>query len=360
MKKLLKAFGVVVISLALVACGSGKKDDGKETDGGDKKTKVALLIENKGDMSFNDSAARGMDKAAKDFDLEVKTIEYQSVDNVENTFKDTSESDYDVIIVNSAFTETVQKFAAEYPEKNYILFDDSVDYEAGDMKNVYSIVYSANESTFLVGYIGAKMSETGTLAFLGGVENPIINDFLIGYISGAQEANKDIKVTSAFVGDWQDSAKGKDLALEMFNQGADIGFAAAGQAGTGLIEAALDKGKMVFGVDLDQYELFKSQNNPLADVVLTSSMKNVDNSLYRAMELYKKDELKFGEKETLGIKEGGVGIADNDYYKEKVSEEIRNEVEQLQKDIIDGKVKVDSAYGKSADQIKEIKNAVKP
>ncbi|MFV0503685.1 MAG: BMP family ABC transporter substrate-binding protein [Lachnospirales bacterium] len=359
MKKLYGAIIIAMLSFTLVSCG-GKSEAAENTE--EKGTlKAALLIENLGDMSFNDSANKGMEMASKDFGFDLKVIEYQSVDKAESTFIDTADSDYDVIIVNPSFTTVLEKYAEGYVDKKFILFDDSVDYEVGDMSNVYSIIYSANESSFLVGYLGARMSDSGILAFLGGVENPIINDFLVGFIGGAIEANPDVKVTSTYVGDWQDSAKGKDLTLSMFNQGADIGFAAAGQAGIGLIEAAVDEGKYVFGVDLDQYELFKSQENEeMANVIVSSAMKNVDKSLYRAMELYFENGLEFGKAEILGIKEDGVGLADNQYYNDIVPEDIRNDVKVLEEKIINGDITINSAYGKTAEEVAEIKNAVKP
>src|SRR5699024_8252507 len=127
----------------------------------------------------------------------------------------------------SQFTDYYQEFAADYPDITFILFDSEVDYESYDVENVYSIVYNANEASYLAGYLGARQSEEGVLGFLGGEELPIINDFLLGFIDGALLADEDVKIHSSFADSWSDSARGKELTNSMIDGNADIIFAAA-------------------------------------------------------------------------------------------------------------------------------------
>lgn len=354
MKKLL---AVLLVMLMIVGCT-------KPAEEGDK-IEVALLIGGVGDMSFNDSANEGVLRAKADFGskINVTVVEYGNDDSkVEPALLDAAEGKYDLIIGSSSMKTYLEKHAADFADKDFVMFDETIDYETYPLSNVYSIQYKANEASYLVGFVGAKLSETGVLGFLGGMELPIINDFLLGFIEGAQAANPDVKVSVRWAGSWGDPAKGKDQSNSMVNDGADIIFGVAGGTGTGAIELAAEKDDLlVLGVDSDQSLAFEAQGKQnLADVIITSALKNVGDSLYRAIDLYLKGELKLGDVEVLGIAEGGVGLAVNKYYEALVSKEVRDAAEDLRLKVVNGDIKVTSAYGLTSAEIAEIRDAVKP
>lgn len=357
MKKLVKVFSLLVLSLALFACGSGKKDEGTKEG-----IKVALLVGRLGDMSFNDSADRGVKKAKAELGMDVNVIEYGEPADAEASFLDAAEQGYDVIIGASDFASIYEEYAEQYEKTTFIVFDNQVDYTKGNgLKNVYSLIYKANEASYLAGYLSTKLSATDTLGFLGGMDIPVINDFLYGYIQGAQKASEGVKVSTSYVGKWTDSTTGKEMAFSMINQGADVIFGVAGGSGIGAIEAAVEKKLTIIGVDSDQSAMFRDQGkNDFADVIVTSVMKNVDNSLFRALDLYKKGELKVGQVEELGIKEEGVGLAMNDVYEAKVPAEVKEEIKALLEEITSGKITVETGYGKTTEQISQIRDSVRP
>lgn len=364
MKKILSILLSLVLIMSLVACGSNNE----KNPGGDKKAKepgdikVALLVGLIGDMSFNDSAVRGIEKAEKELGIKTKVIEYgNQTDKFEPTLLDAAEEGYDMIFASNAMLDYIEKYAKDYRDTTFVLFDGEVNYDKGDMDNVYSIIYSANEGAFVGGYLSAKLSKTGILGFLGGIEAPVINDFLVGFIEGAKLAREDIKVTVSYVGNYVDSSKGKELSFTMNSAGADMIFNVAGNAGVGLIEAAAEKDFNVLGVDSDQALIYEAQNNTkFAEKIPTSVLKNVDESLFRAIDLYMKGELPVGKTEHLGIKENGMGLAENKYYEKMVTPELREEVDQLLEKIKDGEIKVDTAYGKTTEEIANLRNTVKP
>lgn len=378
MKKLIS---VLLIAMLLFGCAAPKEEP-KNTPqaGGDtqkeqqdaqkneekpaEKVKVLLMISALGDLSFNDSAAQGIEMMKEKLGdkVEAKLIEYGNDKSKEEpAFLEAAEGDSDVIIFSSNMKSYLEQYAPEYPEKKFIIFDTAMDYEGGKNSNVYSIVYKANEASFLGGYLAAKLSDTGVIGFLGGNDLPIISDFLVGFIQGAKEANPDVKVTTTYVGAWNDSAKGKEQSLAMVNQKASVIFGVAGGSGAGAIEVGKEKGIKILGVDSDQALIYESQGKAdLAQNIVTSVLKNVGDSLFRAVDLHVKGELQYGSAETLGLSENGVGLADNKYYQQIVSEEIRAEIEGLKEKVAKGEIKVDSAYGMTTDQISEIRNSVKP
>jgi basic membrane protein A len=341
--------------ILLAAC-TAKKDT--------KVFKVALMVGELGDLSFNDSADRGVKKAATEYsDVSVNVIEYgTAVDKYETSLLDTADKGYDLIIVSSTLQSYVETHASEYPKTNFAIFDTEVDFSKGNLGNVYGITYKANEASFLGGYLAAKLSKTGVIAFLGGMDIPVISDFLVGYIEGAQAANPAIKVATTYAGSWGDSAKGKELALTMLNnQNADVIFNVAGGTGIGGIEAAVETGKWALGVDSDQAMIYDAAGKAdYAKAIVSSVLKNVDDSLFRAIGLLREGKLPVGKNETLGIVEGGVGLADNKYYQANVSKDIRDAITALAAKVTSGEIKVTSAYGKTTEQIATIRDSVKP
>ena len=369
MKRLLSILMIVVLIFSLTACG----EKGGEVGDGDKPLKVALLLNGTlGDKSFFDSADRGLKRAKDEFG---DKIEYTTVEMTtdETKWEPTlytycDDGSWDIIIVGTwQLVEPLEKAAAEYPDQKFIIFDEKVNYDNGAFPNVYSILYKQNEVSFLAGALAARITTSEEMekinpsdkiiGFLGGMENATIDDFLVGYIEGAKYIEEDIKVVISFVGNFYDTPKGKDLALAQYQQnGVDIGFNVAGLAGLGQIDAAVDADKYAIGVDSDQAVIM---GEPKANYVPASALKNVDNSIYRAISLALEGKLEHGKSESLGIKEGGVAISDNDYYQKIVPQSIRDEIAQLSDKIENGEIKVDTAFGKTAEEIQEIKDSVR-
>ena len=251
--------------------------------------------------------------------------------------------------------EKLQEVAPQYPDKKYIIFDSAVDYTKDGMENVYSVEYKQNECSFLAGAAAAMSTKTGTLGFVGGMENYVVNDFLVGYVQGAKYVKDNIKINIGYVGNFNDTAKAKELTLAQINQNADIVYQVASTAGLGVIDGVTEKDKLAIGVDSDQAEAFMETDKEKAEHILTSALKRVDLSLFRAIKLETEGKLAWGTREVLGIKEGAVGIAQNSIY-----DETKKTVAELEEKITSGEIEVDTAFGKSTDEIQKIKDSVRP
>ncbi len=369
---------IMALSVALTGCSGGaaaassapapaSSEAASEAPSGEapatEPLKVALLLSgNLGDMSFLDSSNAGMQAVTQKYGTEVKVIEMGADSSkYETNVLDASEGDYDIIIGSGwMLQEPFENVAKDFPDKKYIIFDAAVDYTKADYSNVYSINYKQNEASFLAGMMGAKLSKTGKLGFLGGADGAVINDFLLGYIEGAQYINKDIKVSAAYIGSYTDSAKCKEMALAQYNQGIDIVFTAAGAAGLGTLDAAKEQGKFAIGVDSDQAMIFDGSDPDKSKQIPASVMKRVDNSLVRAFDMINAGTLKWGTAETLGLAEEAVGLSDNKYYQEIVPADVRDEITAAAAKIISGEIKVSTAFGKETSEITAIIDAVKP
>jgi basic membrane protein A len=368
-----KKFFLCLMLLALLAfvaaCGggqatgaessSGEQQAATEGDSGgssEEPLKVLLFINGVlGDKSFFDSAQRGIDRAEQELGIQSKTIE-AGLDETqwEAALVDAAANEeYDLLIVGTfQMISYLEKVAPQYPDKRFVIFDAPVNYETCDCKNVYSVLYKQNEGSYLAGVYAAAMTTQGidgmnpetVIGSVGGQEIPVILDFMVGYEQGAKDTNPDIQVIRQFADSWNDPAKGKELTKAQYSQGADIVFQIAGGTGQGVFEAAAEDGRYAIGVDSDQALIIEEADPDQAARVLTSMMKNVDNSLFRAIQLHQEGKLPYGQIESLGIAEGGVGLARNKYYDGSTPDEVKAMIDEAEKKILAGEITVATAF----------------
>lgn len=353
-KKVLLALVSALLVFSMVAGCAGKPSSGEAE--GNEKTKIVLLLNGYlGDLAWYDCSAAGM-KAIEDKypdEVEVRVIEMTTdKSKYDAIINDTLSEDWDVIVAGSwTMLEYIEQAAKDHPDKQFWFFDEPID----GIDNVYSMSYSANEGSFLAGMAAAYASKTGVIGFIGGEDSTTVNDSMVGYLEGARYVNPDIKAIISYTGNWDDSAKGKELALVQYNAGADVVFQLASNAGVGVFEAAKDTGKLAIGSDTDQSLVFKTSDPEKAAVILTSSLKRVDVSLVDAYEQYKTGKVPYGTCAKLGLDRDCVGIVDNENLQAHLSKEQIENINTAKAQIIDGTIKVSSAYGMSSEDMTSFK-----
>lgn len=376
MRKLLKKAAAVTLTAAmaasLTACGGSGDGAAKETgeaqaageDG--EKIKLTLCVGRKNDLSFQQSAFEGSERVKKELGdkYEVNVVEMgEDTTKWQAAFYDAADAGAD-IVVGTGFQnkENFETIPLEYPDTKFILFDQELDFESNDLSNTMAVLFDSNQSGFLAGAVAAYYT-TGenaanadkTIGFVGGVESTTVNNFLVGYAEGAKYVDPEIKVLTAYVGDYNDTAKAKDLANAQISEGADIIFQVAGGAGNGVIEAAAEKdGVMAIGVDSDQYQALEGSN--LQPAVITSSLKRLENALFNICQSYAEDpsSVPFGENVTYGLAEDSVGIVFNDNLTNSIGQENVDKVQEALEKIQAGEIEVTEAAGLSAEEIDAI------
>ena len=333
---------------------------------------VAYLVNgNLGDKSFFDSAEAGLAQLKADGRIDYVTIEMGGTDEDQPTWLSTlydvsEDGGYDLIICGTyQMPDYLKEVATQYPDQLYAIFDDTT--YVGENQNVVNLSYRQNDMGYLVGVYAACMTvdtnvaninEDAVVGFVGGVDSPVINDFLIGFIEGAQSVNPDIKVDTRYTNDYVDTAIAKEYGLSMINDNkCDIIWGVAGNAGNGAAEAALETGKAWFiGVDSDQELTFSPD---LAAITLTSGLKNIGNSLVWLFDEWDAGRTYWGQVVELGIAEGGVGIVTDKNYDKLASAETKAAVEAAQNAILNGEVVVDSALTNQELAV-ELRDSVRP
>ncbi|MNW25880.1 Membrane lipoprotein TmpC precursor [compost metagenome] len=375
MKKNALVMCMLAVLLLLSACGGTKgTTEGTGTNGTDSgseqndRLKVVLLIPGTlGDKSFFDAANHGLEMVKAELDAETKVIE-MGTDKTkwEPTFNDIAAEDWNIVISGgSEITEMFNATAEMYPDKTFINYDTDIEDAPA---NVYNMSYSTNQVSFLAGAVAAlatksdmpQANEDNVIGFLGGMDIPGINAFLVGYIQGAKYVDPDIKVAVSYAGDFVNPAKGKELSLIQYNSGVDVIFNVAGGTGLGIFDAAKEKSKYAIGVDSDQAALLKDTDSEKANLIITSAIKKIDTAILEAVTKAKEGTLETGKREVLGFVENGVGIAENDIYKEVFPSELQAQVEDIKKRLMNNEITVANAMGMETSEIEEIRNSVKP
>ncbi|MBR2802434.1 MAG: BMP family ABC transporter substrate-binding protein [Erysipelotrichaceae bacterium] len=326
--------------------------------------RVMLALNALGDLSFNDLLYQGLMAIKDTHNVEANYAEVGTdISTYEGYFFDFTDEGYDYVFLRPGFLDLCKANAADYPEMKFIVYD-TTPLDECEVPNVYLQASTTYQAAYLVGMAAAGTTQTGVIGFVGGQENPLIYDFLTGYIQGATAVNPDIKVSSAFIGNYNDTAKAVELATaQISNNNADVIFAACGGASLGVFQTCLEKGVYAIGCDSDQYTIYNQKGETdLASVIMTSCLKKIDKSLEAIMNRVAAGEDVFAEVQAgrLGLADGAVGVADNENYQKIVPEEIRNQIADAEKKIISGEIEVKSAYYMTQAEIDSLIASVTP
>lgn len=304
----------------------------------DKKVALITSMGGLGDKSFNDMAAKGLEKAEKEFGIESKIIEPGAVTEGERYLSSLAKMGYDLILtLEYGHADMVERVAPQFPETTFGVFNLVV-----NQPNVVSVVFKEHQASFLAGALAAMVTKDSnieetnnekTIGVIGGVDSPGINKFLVGYEEGANYIDEDVKVLSSYANSFEDPSTGRELSLVQINRGADVIFQVAGATGQGIIEAVDQKDKFAIGVDADQDYMAKGN-------VLTSVMKRMDVAVYELCQNLDDELLEGGKTITLGLEDNGVSLTEMRYTKEKIPNKYINKINELKEKIINGKIKV--------------------
>jgi basic membrane protein A len=340
--KLVAVAATAIVGLA--ACGGGSSGGNASTTPSSSaptsaiKVGLAYDIGGRGDQSFNDAAAVGLDQAKTEFGIEANELEAgqgETDAQREERLRLLAVGGFDpVIAVGFAYGPALAKVAPEFPDTSFGIVDDA----SVEAPNVASLVFAEHEGSFLVGVAAAQASKKGRVGFIGGVNVPLIQKFEAGFTAGAQAINPDIKVDVKYLtqppdfSGFGDPAKGKTTAEGMIDGGADVIYAAAGGSGSGTFEAAQAAGTLSIGVDSDQYLTAPDNIKP---VILTSMLKRVDVAVYNMIKSAV-DGTPLTGVQTFDLKADGVGYSTSN----SAVAEYTAKIDEFKQQIIDGTVTV--------------------
>lgn len=343
-------------------------DAGAEAADSGEKKQIYVFIRDRGDLSYWDSMAAGSDRAVTDYADRAEVHVVETTADIQANLQamyEAADAGADLIITASDFKDNLVEVANEYPDIAFTIISENV-IDQCENNNAYGVDFATSQAAFLGGIAAADiaangaegMAPTNVIGFIGGMdESVVIQEFLWGYIQGAQYYNPDIKIVYNYVGAWNDPDTAKTQAMTQYNDaGADVIFACAGGSGNGVHNAAEEAAKYVIGVDSDQSLLY-ADDKAIQERFATSVIKEVGNAVYNVIgEYLDNGTLPFGEYEILGLSDGAVGIVEGDQLSGLLSDEGKEKLEAAKKGIADGSVEVKSAIGKGQDEVKAFIN----
>lgn len=253
-------------------------------------------IGGRGDQSFNDSAAAGIDRAEDELGVTATEAEPNADgSNRAELLQLQAETNDLVLAIGFLFEADVAAVAPENPDVNFAVvdsamlnFDTDPPSPIGD--NVAGLTFAEEQGSFLVGVAAALNSESGTVGFIGGVGGfGLIEKFEAGFTAGVHAVDPNITVIPQYITMAPDfdgffsADRAKEIALAMYGQGADVIYHAAGGSGAGLFEAAKEQsdetGSKVWAIGVDSDQYFTSSED-VRDYILTSMLKRVDVAVF--------------------------------------------------------------------------------
>jgi basic membrane protein A len=304
--------------------------------------KPAIVYANGGkfDKSFNEGVSSGAKAFTAETQIVVAEFEPSNETQFEQALRRFAQRGSDPIIaVGFSQAVALEKVAKEFPNTHFTIIDSVV-----TLPNVQSVVFKEHEGSFLVGMLAAMASKSSKVGFVGGMDIPLIRRFQCGYEQGIKYINPAAvpiaNMTGTTPAAWTDPGRGAELAKGQFDRGVDVVYAAAGSTGTGVLQAAKDRGKYAIGVDSNQNYLHPG-------TILTSMVKRVDVAAYNSFEAMQAGSWR-GEVRVLGLKEGGVDWAYDQYNAGLITPEMKARVDTAKADIIAGKIIVHDYMSNSA------------
>jgi basic membrane protein A len=296
-------------------------------EGGNVRLAMVTDVGGLGDRSFNDSAYAGLLTAKKDLHADIAVLQSRSAADYQPNLTVLAAKDYDEIFaIGYLMARDTDEVAARFPNAHFTIIDAIV-----PEPNVASVTFREQEGSFLAGAAAAMASKTKTIAFLGGVDIPLLRKFEAGYTAGARQIDPTITVLVKYAGSFDDPAAGKELADVLLGQHADIIYAAAGKAGLGALEAIKSApGTYLIGVDTDQDAMLPGR-------VLTSMVKRVDIGVLTIARDAASQKPPDGHVE-LGLKDGAIGLTDFRYTRHALTPAQFHELDVLRDAIIAGTI----------------------
>ncbi|GGL59124.1 BMP family lipoprotein [Halocalculus aciditolerans] len=293
---------------------SGDSEDAETTSSDPTNVGMVYALGGLGDKSFNDMAHRGVQEAEDEYGVSYQNMEPGSqseISTLQRKLASSQSPSYELVTtVGYVQADALKTNAEQFPDQQFQIIDSVV-----DMDNVSSYTFKEHQGSFQVGYLAGLLSTqdfsagTGStkpdekvVGFVGGKEVPLIQKFEAGYRAGVKHADDSIEVRAAYAGAYNDPATGKEIALSMFDEGADMVYHAAGGTGIGVFKAAQERGRFAFGVDSDQ----SKSASEYADVILASMVKRVNNAVFECVGNVVNDEFDGGSVHSLGLAEDGV------------------------------------------------------
>ncbi|MDB0438957.1 BMP family ABC transporter substrate-binding protein [Clostridioides difficile] len=282
---------------------SSNNEDELEDDSYVRKTVGVLLdTENLGNESYNNNVLSALKRADEDFDIREKIERPKTSNDFANSIEKLYKYEPDLIIaVGARFAEPIKQAATKYPKQQFAIVDYNYKVQPA---NVISVSFQDNSTGYLAGLIAGKMTDTGKIGFIGGVEGSSRDKYESGFRKGLKTSNKNADLLVKYANVFENPESARTIAKEMRDSDRDVVFSATEDDGKRAIQVARENGGKVIAINKDQYDMAK-------DNVISSIVKDVEQPVYELIQNVVKDGFKGSKVMEFKIKDGEIGLTPN-------------------------------------------------
>ncbi len=319
--------GVGIFLLAACTAREGGQSAAGDSAGDGRTLRVALLTPGPiSDQSWNGGAYQGLMRIRDSLGARVSHIQTKTPAEFEENFREYGAQGYDLVFGHGfEFQDAAVRVAPQYPRTVYVTTSGN---RTG--ANIAGMVFGFEDGSYLAGMIAGAMTRTNTLGVIGGTELPPVRSSFEAFTAGARAVNPDVRLLTAYIGNWDDVSAGKEQALAQIARGADLIFQNADAASLGIFQAAREtKRALVFGTNSDQ-------NGVAPDVVLASVVIDLPHAFLQVAR-----EVQAGAFRprviTLGARDDVVRLVLNPALASRIPAPTRAAVDSVQRLILEGK-----------------------
>ena len=173
-----------------------------------------------GDNGPINSMIAALKKLSAEKKFPIRTIYAQDAATYGTIFKSLADANAAIIVATfNEVAEPIKALAPKYPNTKWIqIFGDPIQ---PPIPNFETVSYDYYLGCYLSGMFAAKMSKTGKIGYIGGVSLPPLNADVNSMKAAIASVNPSATFTPAFVGSFQDPAKGHETASQMYQGGID-------------------------------------------------------------------------------------------------------------------------------------------
>jgi basic membrane protein A and related proteins len=342
-KNTLILIALVAAAGVIMGCGPAEEEAAEEAEP-EYVVGMATDVGGLGDQSFNDGTWDGLQRAEEEFDIATRLIESnQQTDYIPN-LAGLAEAGTDLVFaVGFLMQDAMMEAASNHPETYFAGIDIGIDPEEAP-DNAVGIQWKEQQAGYLAGLVAGymtreyadaseKLNDENVVGVVIGLDIPPVERYQAGYYAGVKEVNPDARVISATAGAFDDQSAGKEIALGMIDEGADIVFHVAGLTGLGIINAAKERGVFAIGVDVDQ-------NHVAPGTVLTSAMKGISQASYLTIENLVEGDVEGGQNFVYGVADEAVDIAPFHEHSDMIPQEVKDRVAEAKEQIRNGELTI--------------------
>jgi basic membrane protein A len=318
-----------LIALPVVFAGGCGGDD-SDAEG----FRVALLTPGSiADGGWNNGAYQGLLLIEKNLGARVSHVETRTPAQFEESFRDYASRGYDLVFGHGfEYQDAAALVGAEYPDTTFVTTSGNT-----VRPNVVPMVFELEQATYLCGFIAGRMSRTGRVGLIGGLDLPSIRSTFLAFKAGARASRPDIEVREVFIGSFDDTAAAREATLALLEEGADLLIHQANEAGRGVFQAVSERvasGEVVYAFGTN-----RNQNDMAPEAILASATLDIPGAILAVAERVRQSELP-SEPIRLGMAEQVVRLELNEALEDRIPATLMAEIDQLRSDIVSGRFAV--------------------